>query len=92
MELTDVKIYPFEPGGLEPALKAYAEVTLDDALIIRGIKIFVRKNGGMFIGFPAQPGRDGEWRDLVIPKTEAVKKSIRDAVIAAYKREMGMES
>jgi len=89
IEVTQVKIYPFEPGAPEPALRAYAEITLNDALVIKGIKIFVRKNGGMFIGFPAQPGKDDTWHDLVVPKSDAVKKSIRDAVIEAYKRELG---
>ena len=89
IDVTEVVIYPFEPGAPEPALKAYAEITLNDAVTIKGIKVFVRKNGGMFIGFPALPGKDDTWRDVVVPKTEEVKKKIRDAVVTAYKREMG---
>jgi DNA-binding cell septation regulator SpoVG len=86
MEITEVKIFPFEPGDLQKNLKAYAEITLDDALIFRGIKIFEKENGGIFITFPAIQGKDKTFHDIVIPKTSEMKKQIRDAVVKVYKK------
>lgn len=85
MEITDVKIFPFEPGDLQKNLKAYAEITLDDKLIIKGIKIFEKDNGGIFITFPAIQGKDKTFHDIVIPKTSATRNQIRDAVVGIYK-------
>jgi stage V sporulation protein G len=86
MEITEVKIFPFEPGDLQKNLKAYAEITVDDALILRGIKIFEKENGGIFITFPAIQGKDKTFHDIVIPKTPDIKSQIRDAVVGAYKK------
>lgn len=86
MEITEVKIFPFEPGDLQKNLKAYAEITLDDALIIKGVKIFEKENGGIFITFPAIQGKDKIFRDIVIPKTSEIKNQIRDAIVEVYKK------
>jgi stage V sporulation protein G len=86
VEITDVKIFPFEPGDLQKNLKAYAEITLDDALILKGIKIFEKENGGIFITFPAVQGKDKTFHEIVIPKTSEIKKQIRDAVVEFYKK------
>jgi len=85
MEITGVKIFPFEPGDLQKNLKAYAEITLDDALIIKGIKIFEKENGGIFITFPAIQGKDKTFHEIVIPKTSGIKKRIREAILKVYK-------
>ncbi len=86
MEITEIKIFPFEPGDLQKNLKAYGEITVDDALIIKGIKIFEKENGGIFITFPAIQGKDKTFHDIVIPKTPNIKSQIRDAVVGAYKK------
>ncbi len=86
MKITEVKIFPFEPGDLQKKLKAYAEITVDDALTLKGIKIFEKENGGIFITFPAIQGKDQTFHDIVIPKTSEIKKQIRDAVVEVYKK------
>lgn len=86
MRITEVIIFPFEPGDLQKNLKAYAQITLADSLIIKGIKIFEKENGGIFITFPAIQGKDKTFHDIVIPKTPAIKKLIRDSVVEVYKK------
>jgi stage V sporulation protein G len=86
MKIMEVKIFPFEPGDIQKNLKAYAEITLDDTLILRGIKIFEKENGGIFITFPAIQGKDKTFHDVVIPKKPEMKKEIRDAVVESYKK------
>ena len=89
MEITDVKIYPFEPGDLHKHLKAYAEITLDDSLIIKGIKIFEKENGSIFIGYPAVQGKDRNFYEVVIPQSPELKKQFRDAIVQIYKKMLG---
>ncbi|MEE8206607.1 MAG: septation protein SpoVG family protein [Nitrospinaceae bacterium] len=86
MEISEVKIFPFEPGDLQKNLKAYAEITLDDSLTIKGIKIFEKENGGIFITFPAIQSKDKTFHDIVIPANPKIKKQIRDAVVEVYKK------
>ena len=86
MEITEVKLFPFEPGDLQKDLKAYAEITVDDALILKGLKIFEKENGGIFITFPAIQGKNKTFHDIVVPKTSDIKSQIRDAVVGAYKK------
>lgn len=89
MTVTQVKIYPFEPGEPYKDLKAYAEITLDGVLTIKGIQVFQKSNGGCYIRLPQQMTKGGEYKDLVIAETPDFKKHLRDTIVAAYKEEMG---
>lgn len=85
MQVTDVKIFPFDAGVPGSRLLAFAEVTLDECLTLRGIRIFRSERGGLFIGYPARKGRGGEYRDLFLVKDPAFKNRLRDAIVEAYK-------
>lgn len=85
MTITAVKIYPFDSGGRDSSLRAYADVTFDDAVLIKGFRVIASKNGGLFVGFPSQKGKDGRFHDMVELKSEALRSSLRTAVIEAYK-------
>ncbi|MCA9485098.1 MAG: SpoVG family protein [Nitrospina sp.] len=87
IEVTHVRVFPFEPGYPEKSLRAYAEITLNGQLVLKGIKVFENSKGGVFIGYPSRPGRDDTWQDMVVPLDEGLKKTIRDAVVTAYKSE-----
>ena len=87
MDITEIKIFPFEPGDIQKNLKGFAQITLNESLVIKGIKIFERENGGIFIAYPALQGRDRVYHDIVVPISAELKQRIRDAVVAAYKNE-----
>ena len=87
LSVTSVKIYPFEAGNI----RAYAEITLNDALLIRGIKILESPHGGLYLGFPAQKGREDKYRDLVEPTNNVLRDHIRRVVIDKYKEYLGQE-
>lgn len=85
IRVTDVKIFPFDVGEPSSKVRAYAEVTLEDCLSIRGFKIVETESGGLFVGFPSRKGKDNEYHDWVIPTTPEYKKYLRDRIIEAYK-------
>ena len=89
MDITDIIIYPFEPGEPYTDLKAYAEVTLDDQLVIKGIQVFKKSNGGIYIRFPSVKGSDREYKEVVVAKDPEFKKTIRNRVVEQYKKELG---
>lgn len=86
IRITRVKIYPFDSGEPTAQVKAYAEITLGDYLTIRGFKVVQDKKGGIFVGFPSQKGKDGNYRDLVIPLTSEARNKIRDEILDAFRK------
>ncbi|MGP0564723.1 MULTISPECIES: septation protein SpoVG family protein [unclassified Nitrospina] len=89
MTITKTIIYPFEPGTPYKDLKAYAEVTLEGVLTIKGIQVYRKANGAMYIRLPSQLGKNGEHKDLVVAETPDFQKQLRDTIVTVYKEEMG---
>ena len=52
IEVTEVKIYPFEMGDDSYNVKAYADVTLAGCLTIRGVRVMETRHGGLSSAFP----------------------------------------
>jgi len=79
MIITDVKVF------LRPAdpLKAYANIVIDDAFIIKNIKIIEGKNG-LFIAMPSQKNRNGEFRDIAHPLNTDTRNEIEKKIIEKY--------
>ena len=86
IRISHVRIYPFETGGLGGHTRAYADITLDGCLLIKGFRVVEGAGGGLFVAFPAQRGRDGRYHDLVVPLEAEARECIRAAVIAAFKQ------
>ncbi len=83
-EVELLKFYPFEVSAKRPRLLGYADVKIDEIIIIRGIKLFEAKNGGLFIQLPAinQGGKD---YPVVEIKSKVLLDRIRREVVDYYK-------
>ena len=79
MNITDVKIF------LRPSdqLKAFANIVIEDAFIIKNIKIIEGKNG-LFVAMPSQKGKNGEYRDIAHPLNTETRGLIEKLVLDAY--------
>jgi len=51
MEITEVRIFPKE--GLNNKLRAYATITIENAFVVRNIKVIEGKNG-LFVAMPSR--------------------------------------
>ena len=85
MNITKIKIYPFDLGSWQSSLRAYADVVLDDLVLIKGFRILSAKSGGLFIGLPSKIGKDGKYYDQVEFKTEEFQSLLRNRILEAYK-------
>ncbi|MZH05772.1 MAG: stage V sporulation protein G [Nitrospinae bacterium] len=85
MNITAIKIYPFDLGSSQSSLRAYADVVLDDLVLIKGFRIMAAKSGGLFIGMPSKMGKDGKYYDQVEFKTEEFQSLLRGRILEAYK-------
>lgn len=68
-------------------IKAYADVSIDDSIVIHGVAV-VESEKGRYISMPFAKwtNKDGEekTRDIVHPITSSARKQIESAVFAAY--------
>ncbi len=83
MQVTNVRITLRD----EAKLKAFANVTFDDAFVIRGLKI-INGQKGYFVSMPSRRKNDGSFQDIVHPVTFDLRKHIEAKVLEAYEREL----
>ena len=85
MNITFIKIYPFDTGFHQTSLRAHADVVLDDLLVIKGFKVLAAKSGGLFIGMPSKKGKDGKYYDQIEFKVNYFQSELRTCILEAYK-------
>ncbi len=90
MEITDVKIYPFDTSRVGGRVRAVADITIEDALVIKGIKLVESKHGGLFITFPKKATAKGNFIDIVQPISPEFHENIRRLIVDKYKEIMGI--
>ena len=86
MNITAIKIYPFDLGSWQSSLRAYADVVLDDLVLIKGFRVCASKTGGLFVGVPSKMGKDGKYYDQVEFKTEEFQSLLRNHILEAYRK------
>ncbi|HHG74977.1 SpoVG family protein [Persephonella sp.] len=90
MEITEVKIYPFDTSRIGGRVRAVADITIDDVLVIKGIKVVESKHGGLFISFPKKASSKGTYVDIVQSLDNEFTEKVRRAVVDRYKELMGI--
>jgi stage V sporulation protein G len=81
IELTAIKVYPFKEA--KGKVKAFAQVVLNGALRLNGLKVVDGENG-LFVGFPSEKGKDGNFYSIYAPINRESKNAIQEAVLANY--------
>ena len=83
MEITEVRITLRD----DDKLKAFASITLDDALVIRGLKI-IESATGMFVAMPSRQRKDGSYQDVAHPINRESREWLERMVIGAYQEQV----
>ena len=84
LKITSVKVYPFTNRREHPYALAMAEVILNDALYIRGMKV-MEGEMGRFVAYPPDPYYKAEdYRSAVMPIRRDLRDYIEAVVIAHY--------
>ena len=91
LNITAVRVFPFDTRETGGKTVAYAEIEIDGALLLRGIRILESEKRGLFLGFPSQRARRDRFVDLVVPLTKEARREVREAVIGEYKLQTGWE-
>jgi stage V sporulation protein G len=83
VEITEVRITLRD----EPKLKAFANVTFDNAFVVRGLKI-ISGTSGYFVSMPNRKRKNGTHQDIAHPINNETRKLIEDKVLEAYEKEL----
>lgn len=83
MEITEIRLTMRN----EEKLKAFANVTFDNAFVIRGMKI-ISGNKGLFISMPSKKRPDGTYQDIAHPVNTEMRRRVEKAVLDAYEKEV----
>jgi stage V sporulation protein G len=83
MRVTEVKIFPVN----EERLKAYVSITLEDAFVVRDLKI-IQGHSGLFVAMPSKKRKDGQFRDIAHPLNQETRDLIENAIFDAYEAEL----
>lgn len=81
LEIQVQRMYRFES---DRPLKAFADIIVNDALLVKGIKVLEGKNG-LFVSMPQEQAKDKKWYDSVRCLTKDVREQITEVVLSAYK-------
>jgi len=71
----------------EEKLKGFANVTIDNAFVVRGIKI-ISGNKGYFLSMPSRKRPDGTHQDIAHPINNEARRLLEERVLAAYQEEL----
>ncbi len=80
MNITDVKVFIRENNQL----KAFVNIVIDDAFIIRNIKV-IEGEKGLFVAMPSRRVSNGEYRDIAHPINTETRKLVENIIIEKYK-------
>lgn len=83
MQITEVRIILRD----EEKLKGFANVTFDNMLVIRGMKI-IAGSKGYFLSMPSRKRPDGTHQDVAHPINNEARRVLEEAVLAAYEEEL----
>ncbi|MBI5149485.1 MAG: septation protein SpoVG family protein [Candidatus Omnitrophica bacterium] len=68
------------------ALKAFADIAVNDALLVKGVRVMDGKKG-IFVTMPReQSTKDKKWYDTVRCLSKEVREEISGKVLEAYKQ------
>lgn len=81
MNITDVKVFIRENNQL----KAFVNIVIEDAFIIRNIKV-IEGEKGLFVAMPSRRVSNGEYRDIAHPINTETRKKVENIIIKNYKK------
>ena len=84
MELKVSRLHRISGDG---SVKGFADVVIDDRLLIKGLRI-IQGRQGLFVSMPREKGKDNRWFEVVHPLDKELKEDITGKILDAYAKEV----
>ncbi|NLZ43655.1 MAG: septation regulator SpoVG [Clostridia bacterium] len=82
MNITDVRLRKLDNGS---KMKAIASITIDDAFVVREIRVIEGQNG-LFVAMPSRKIPSGEFRDIAHPINSETRQMIQNIILEEYNK------
>jgi stage V sporulation protein G len=82
-EPIDVKVIKIHRFPQDSRIKAFVDLGINDALLIKGIRI-VRGKKGLFVSMPVEQGKNERWYERVRCLNQDIRSLIAQKVLEAY--------
>jgi len=82
LKIEVVRIHKLDGAG-DSATKAFVDVSIMDAIVIKGVRV-CQGADGLFVSMPREVGKDGKWYSTVIPLRRDVRDQIEKVVLEMY--------
>ncbi len=83
IKITESKVFPIKHPKPGSKFKAYAQITIENEFVIKGIRI-VEGSNGLFIGFPQTKGADEQYYDITFPITKELREYMSNTILEKY--------
>ena len=87
IETLEIKVLKVHRIEGQNHIKAFVDVSINDALLIKGIRI-VEGNKGLFVSMPVEQGKNEKWYERVRCLNKSIRDEIANAVLTAYSGEI----
>lgn len=86
MDITEIKLVLKS----NDKLRGFANITFDNAFVIRGLKI-IDGSKGLFVSMPSKRRTDGSFQDIAHPINSNMRLLIEQKVLEAYQNEISFQ-
>ena len=87
MEITEVRL----TLKSDEKLKGFANITIDNAFVVRGLKI-ISGGKGLFVSMPSKRRPNGTFQDVAHPINRETRDMIENKVLEAYNNRVNEKS
>jgi stage V sporulation protein G len=82
-ETIDIKVAKIHRLTAEGHLKAFVDISINDAILIKGIRVVDGKKG-IFVSMPSEQGKDEKWYETVRCLNQDMRSRVTQKVLEAY--------
>lgn len=80
LNLRVMKVHPLPSGRI----KAFVDVVVNEAILIKGVRIVSSLKGGVFVSMPQEMGKNSRWYERVRCLKPEVRQHVNEVVLDAY--------
>ena len=83
VETIDIKVIKIHRLSQDSRVKAFVDIGINEALLIKGIRI-VQGKKGLFVSMPVEQGKNERWYERVRCLNQDIRSLIAQKVLEAY--------
>ncbi len=87
IDMLEIKVHKLYRLEGDRPLKAFVDISLNNAVLIKGIKV-IKGREGLFVSMPQEQGKDNKWYESVRCLNKDIREQISEIVLGAYQAQI----